>query len=299
MRFLTVLIISSITLSLFSAQAECKNKIIVGVVDTGIDPSHEQIKNHLWQDPYHKDTFYGWDVSLNTQNPVDSHGHGTHIGGIINHVTNCALLMPVRYYVESAPGQINVENSVKALEFAVNHGARVINYSGGGALPSSQEKSILENAKSKGIIVVVAAGNEHHNLDQAGSDTKYYPASYGLDNIIVVANAKHGTSPKYDDLSRSSNWGHDSVDVAVYGEDIVSSIPGNRYRTMTGTSQATAFVSGYIVSLLSKNPNLSITKIKDQLSRNTVKTFNLFTKVKSGGVLIVPMTGRSPAHDGN
>jgi thermitase len=293
MRFLTQLLIFFITTyPALSHASSCKNKILVGIIDTGIDSTHEMIRDTLWQDPSRKDRVYGWDFVLNAQNPIDEHGHGTHIGGIINQVTNCAILMPIKYYEQNSPAMLNVSRSVKALKYAVDHGVKVINYSGGGPESNDEERQILEKANEKGIIVIVAAGNDHHNIDT--KEYHYYPASYALPNIIIVANVRH-TSDGQDKLALSSNWGRDSVDVATYGEDILSSIPNKRYAKMTGTSQSTAFVSGYIVELLSQHPHLSINKIKLELLKHTTRTVFLFAKVKSGGVLVLPMHGREPA----
>jgi subtilisin family serine protease len=291
MRFFTTLVILFITSCSITYANECEHPVVVAVIDTGIDAKHELIKDHLWQNPSSKTPFYGWDEYLNTRNPIDYHGHGTHVAGIINQVTNCAKIMAIRYYSQYASGHVNLNNTIKALNFAIDNGAKIINYSGGGPMSSFEERSALKRAEDKGIIVVAAAGNDKHDIDFGGG---YFPASYGLKNIIVVANVNNQNG-----LSDQSNWGVSSVDVATYGDAINSSIPGNRYGKMTGTSQATAFVSGYIVNLLSHNPIMSLDKIKYFLMKHSVKSRKLANLVRSGGVLKIDFQGRQPANEQN
>jgi subtilisin family serine protease len=177
--------------------------------------------------------------------PSDDHGHGTHVAGIIGAVTNLdsgvsgvaprVLIMAVKYYSESNPGSVNLKNTIDALNYAIDRGARIINYSGGGPEYSEAEYLAIKRAESRGILVVAAAGNEHQNTDLR--ERLYYPQAYGLSNIISVA-----ATDINNNLLPSSNWGKSKIDVAAPGENIYSTLPGNRYGYMTGTSQATAFV---------------------------------------------------------
>src|SRR5690606_10565083 len=115
------------------------------------------------------------------------------------------------------------------------------------------------------------AGNDHNNTDD--EDKRYYPAAYtskGLKNIITVASIDQRNR-----LLPSSNWGSRSVDVAAPGDAILSTLPSGRYGKMTGTSQATAFVSGIAALLLSKNPSLTPQQLKDIIVRSAVKSLFL------------------------
>jgi len=114
-------------------------------------------------------------------------------------------------------------------------GAHIINYSGGGTEYSQEEHDAVQSAERKGILFVAAAGNEHSNSDE----NHYYPADYKLKNIISVT----AIDPTTEVLS-SSNFGIDTVDIAAPGQAILSCLPNNTYGLMTGTSQATAFVTG-------------------------------------------------------
>jgi subtilisin family serine protease len=264
------------------------------VIDTGIDANHPDLKPNLWKAPAEagrpsSGSVYGWDFVTKTANPGDSHGHGTHIAGIIGAVANTntgtagvaqqVQIMAVRYYSELAPGSVNLANTIKALHYAIDNGAKIINYSGGGPEYSEEEFRAMKKAEEKGVLIVAAAGNDHHDTD--GEENRYYPAAYtlkGLKNIITVASIDSNNK-----LLPSSNWGTKSVDVAAPGEGILSTLPNGKYGKMTGTSQATAFVSGIAALLLSKNPNLNPSQLKDLIIRNATPSIFLRNKIASAG----------------
>lgn len=273
---------------------EGSKNVIVAVIDTGIDANHPDLKPNLWKAPgtanrASSGSVYGWDFVTKSANPIDSHGHGTHIAGIIGAIANdhsgtagvsqMVQIMPVRYYSETAPGSVNLANTIKALHYAIDNGARIINYSGGGPEYSEEEFQAMKRAEQKGILIVAAAGNDHHDTDI--EEYKYYPAAYefkGLKNIITVASIDSENK-----LLPSSNWGMKAVDVAAPGEGILSTIPGGRYGKMTGTSQATAFVSGIAALILSRNSNLTPSQVKDLIVKNTTPLASLRGKIASGG----------------
>lgn len=268
--------------------------VIVAVIDTGIDASHPDLKPNLWRAPGTSEnagsgSVYGWDFVAKAPNPTDEHGHGTHIAGIIGAVANLksgtagvsqsVQIMPVRYYSESAPGSVNLANTIKALHYAIDNGARIINYSGGGPEYSEEEFQAMKKAEQHGVLIVAAAGNDHHNTDS--EEYRYYPAAYqlkGLKNIITVASIDSENR-----ILPSSNWGLRSVDVAAPGEGILSTIPGGRYGKMTGTSQATAFVSGIAALVLARAPGLSPSQVKELIIKNSTLVSSLRSKISSGG----------------
>lgn len=264
--------------------------VVVAVIDTGIDANHPDLKPNLWKAPLKSET-YGWDFVTRSANPSDVHGHGTHIAGIIgavaNHKTGTAgvaqnvQIMPIRYYSESAPGNVNLANTIKALHYAIDNGARIINYSGGGPEYSEEEFQAMKKAQDKGVLIIAAAGNDHNNTDL--EENRYYPAAYalkGLRNIISVASIDMDGR-----LLPSSNYGIKSVDLAAPGEGILSTIPGGRYGKLTGTSQATAFVSGVAALILSRQPSLTAFQVKEVILKNVTPSQLLRGKVATSGSL--------------
>ncbi len=302
-------------------------KVVVAVIDTGIDPGHRDLKKNIWHSPSGKmvncsSTYglqpitrapqaklpfkrkqltsknakriiekataevYGWDYVNNSPNPIDLHGHGTHVSGIIGAIANPEQgvsgvvqeisIMPIKFYSQSNSGLTNLQNTVRAIHCAVENGARIINYSGGGPEYSEEEYRAIKKAEDRGVLIVAAAGNEHRNIEVEAN--KYYPASYpNVTNVISV------TALDIDNhILSSSNFGR-NVDVAAPGEDIYSTLPGNRYGKMTGTSQATAFVTGVAALLLSHNPNLTPDQIRKIIRASAVPVAGLSDKVGSGG----------------
>ena len=247
--------------------------VIVAVIDTGIDENHEDLKNNIWTNPGETgldskgrdkasngiddddngfvDDVHGWNFVSNDNNLKDNHGHGTHIAGIIGAeadnkkgiigIAPEVSLMILKYYDPTVNGTDNLKNTIRAMQYAVKMGAHIINYSGGGTEFSHEEQDAVLAAEKKGILFVAAAGNEKSNSDQF----HYYPADYKLKNIISVTAIDPTT-----EVLPSSNYGVETVDIAAPGYNILSCLPKNSYGLMTGTSQATAFVTGAAVLIM-------------------------------------------------
>jgi subtilisin family serine protease len=266
--------------------------ITVAVIDTGVDELHPNLKNNLWVNKGEMgkdkaghdrannqidddsngfiDDVHGWNFVDNNNTLADKHGHGTHIAGIIgaeggngigiSGVSPKVSLMVLRYYDPKSNESNNLTNTVKAIQYAVKMGANIINYSGGGLAPSADEKAAIEEANRKGILFVAAAGNERSNSDIK----KYYPADYGLPNIVSVTAINREKK-----VLESSNWGELTVQIAAPGNNIKSTLPDGRYGEMTGTSQATAFVSGVAALVMAHNTEL---KTADSIIKYLTRT---------------------------
>lgn len=280
---------------------------IIAVIDTGIDVNHEDLKNNLWMNPGESgldakgrdkasngvdddgngfiDDVHGWNFVSGNNNLEDNHGHGTHIAGIIgaeasnkkgiSGVAPNVSLMVIKYFDPKVPNTDNLKNTIASIRYAVKMGAHIINYSGGGTDYSQDEYDAVASAAAKGILFVAAAGNERSNSDQH----HYYPADYGLKNIISVTAIDPTTQ-----VLPSSNYGVLTVDIAAPGQNILSCLPNNSYGLMTGTSQATAFVSGAAALVMSH---------KDQYYQATeVKNYILATGDTSSSLLAKTRTSR-------
>lgn len=263
---------------------EQQRDIVVAVVDTGIDPNQPFLADNLYVVGGEATSAnYGVDFSKNFSNrgqPRDDHGHGTHVAGIIKAVFPNVKILALKYYNPSASGQDNLNSTIEALRYAVEQGVDIINYSGGGPEPSREELEVLKEAERKGILVVAAAGNEESNIDNRSH--AYYPASYGLSNIITVA--AHDQTLR---MISSSNYGPTSVHLSAPGHRIKSSLPNDRAGYLTGTSQATAFVTGAAALLMSQFSNMSGAQAKSLIVQSAKRESTLLGRMQSGGRLDV------------
>lgn len=259
--------------------------LIIAVIDTGADANHPALKNTIWQNPgeigldsqgHDKrfngiddddngfvDDFQGWNFVSNSNDIKDEHGHGTHVAGIIEQEARVPFdqkirfpqnefsqkkvlikLMILKYFNPKARHDENLVNTVRALRYAIKMGAQMINYSGGGSQQSELELQAIREAQKKSILIIAAAGNEGNNTDRV----HYYPANYPASNILSVA----ATNNK-GQLMDFSNYGPKSISIAAPGDHVFSSLPGGRYGVMSGTSQATARVTGIVASIAARS----------------------------------------------
>lgn len=282
-----------VKIGFYKQKVKCSPKTVVAIVDTGIDYTHPDLFFNLWKNKGeipgnnldddkngYVDDVYGWDFVDNQPLPYDTHGHGTHVAGIVKSVCSEVTIMPLKYYSNGVSGWNNFKNTVKAIEYATKNGAKIINYSGGGALPNPTERIAIDKARKKGILVVAAAGNANKNTDIF----PYFPASYPLDNILSVA-----SSNKFDRLLPTSNYGKLSVDLAAPGLSVLSTLPKSKIGAMSGTSQATAVVTGIAAVILSANPNFDYKQIKSKLLKGVRKVPMKKTRaVKFNGIANLP-----------
>jgi hypothetical protein len=247
---------------------------LIAIIDTGIDIHHPALKDRIWINPGESgfdsqglrkesngidddgnefvDDVHGYDFTRSRDALGDEHGHGTHIAGIIESISSKEKVkyMSLIYYRNGIDGESALKNSIEAVRYAIRMKVDIINYSGGGNLPNAIEKAVFEEANRQGILVVAAAGNEASNSEKR----PFYPANYHLPNILSVT----ATDGRPGGILPSSNFGKRSVAVAAPGKEIRSTLPGGGFGTMTGTSQATAFVTGAAVRVLQSARSLAI-----------------------------------------
>jgi serine protease len=239
-----------------------------------------------WEKPGAANAIIGWNYVNNNNNPMDENGHGTNVAGILGAVGNNGTgvagvdwnvqIMPVEFM--GADGEGSVSSFIEALNFAVQHGAKITNNSWEGAPYSTALYDAFQNAKAHGVICVAAAGNEASNDDT----TPDYPASLStsLNNVVTVA-----ATTNTNQLASFSNYGVHSVDLAAPGVNILSTLPDNQYGEMSGTSMATPEVAGAMALVWSLHPSWSYTQVIDQVLDTTTKLPSLEGKVKTGGLL--------------
>jgi subtilisin family serine protease len=265
--------------------------VTVAVIDTGVDKDHELLKNNIVTTTGAQATAKNYGKSFENASkpstlPNDDNGHGSNVAGIILSIAKNSKILPLKYYLASNSGVKNLNASLEALKTAIDSNVAVINYSGGGPDKNAQEEKLLKMAEEKGIIVVAAAGNESTNIDLGGKKA-YYPASYNLSNIITTASYTV-TQDLEMELLPSSNYGKLTVDIAAPGHRINSASPGANHKgtsEMSGTSQATALVTGVVSMIKSNFPKLTAQQIKSVIIASAVEVPSFKGKLVSNGKL--------------
>lgn len=264
------------------------SSIIVAVIDWGVDYSHEDLAANCWSG-------IGYDFVDNDSDPYPSDGasHGTPVAGILGAVTNNdkgvagvaggwageggIRIMHLRagyweLYLEMDPAA-----AAQATDYAVAHGARVINMSFGGWTPHSALASSINNATSNGVLVVASAGN-YRTFDP---QTIQYPAKYS--NTVAV-----GATISTDERKHLNDWTGETWG-SCYGPELNVMAPGINVRTtditggagystgeyfdrFSGTSASAPHVSGLAALILSINPSLTWQQVRDILCNTADKT---------------------------
>ncbi len=274
-------------------------KPIVAVVDTGLDTNHSVITGTqaLWTNPGeipgngidddsngYIDDIHGWNFVDNSPTMYDDDNHGTHVTGIIlsidQNIYTTPLqeakikIMPLKFLNGSGVG--TTSNAIRAIYYAANNGASVINNSWGGPSYSAALNEAVAYSYNKGALFVVAAGNNGASNDQ----TAMYPANYDVPNVISVA-----ATTDYDYLASFSNYGSTSVHIGSPGVYILSTIPNNTFGTSSGTSMAAPFISGTAAQMKVESPSMLPHQMRAILLAQTVAITQLNGKVSSGGRL--------------
>jgi serine protease len=206
------------------------NGVIVAVLDTGV--AYENYKQFHQLPDLAGITFVdGYNFIDNTPHANDDHGHGSHVTGTIAQATNNGIgvagvalnvkIMPIK--VLSKQGSGSIAGIADGIRYAADHGAKVINMSLGGPLPSRELKKAVEYAHDKGVVIVCAAGNESRN--KVG-----YPAAYP--GAIAVSATQDD-----EDITFYSNTGKD-IDIAGPGGN-TRSADGGRNNPRGGVLQNT------------------------------------------------------------
>jgi len=271
--------------------------IIVGVIDTGVDYNHPDLAANIWTNPGEIpgngidddnngfiDDIHGWDFINNDNDPMDDNGHGTHCSGTIGALANNGLgvvgvspnvsIMALKFL--SSGGSGSSADAIECLEYATMMGANLTSNSWGGGGSSEAMRLAILDAGNNNSLFVAAAGNSSSNTDVS----PHYPSSYDLDNVVAVASTDHN-----DELSSFSSYGATSVDIAAPGSSILSTLPGNSYGVLSGTSMATPHVSGALALIYGRFPAIDALDAKALLLNFADPLPNLDGVVLSGARL--------------
>ncbi len=284
--------------------------VIVAVLDTGVDYRHSALKENMWVNKREIadngidddkngfiDDVHGFNFDTKTGNPMDTSGHGTHCAGVIAAdidqrsgamgVAPEASIMAIK--VIGRDGANFLSNAAMAIKYATDNGAKIISNSWRVYKNWSQYnptdkniamlKAAIEYAQSRGVIFVVATGNEAVDIVRSMNTNPLYPVGFtGLPLLVGV-----GSSDVSDSMSSFSNYGRPYTSVLAPGSDIYSTYPNNSWTSMSGTSMATPLVSGALALALQNGltPQQAVRNLVSTATRDT----NLKDKTESEGII--------------
>jgi len=274
-------------------------KVVIAIIDTGVDFSHEDLSEQAWT----AETCFdesgveirggcfqgGYDFIEDDTNPSPDASeayawHGTAVAGIVGAIANnetgmvgagddAVEIMAIR---ASLDGIFELDNLVRSVYFAVQNGADVINISVGGPDYSQALFDAIEYAHENNTLVITAAGN--YGLD---NDTNpIYPANFDLENNISVA-----ATDETGDIAWFSNYGQNTVKIAAPGDDVTVTLPGNQYQKKSGTSFSVPFVAAIVGRHVAENDYPDIPSLKSLLFGESRENEALSGKVQNSLIL--------------
>ena len=227
--------------------------VVVAVVDSGVDGTHPDLSAKLVP---------GWNFLNNTSNTADDLGHGTAVAGTVAAATNNGIgvagvawntmIMPL--VVVDSNDYASYSNMAAAIQYAADHGVRIINLSLGGSSPSATLQNAVNYAWSKGATVFAAAMNN-------SSSTPQYPAA--CTNAVAVSATD--TNDALASFSDYGNW----ITLSAPGNNILTTNPGGGYGYWYGTSFASPIAAGVAALALAVNPAMTNSALVSLLEQNS------------------------------
>jgi subtilisin family serine protease len=273
------------------------DNVLVAVIDTGLDYNHNDLKANAWTNESEAngkagvdddgngyiDDIHGYDFANKDADPMDDHGHGSHVSGTIGATGDDGQgIVGVAWKVKimglkflGADGSGSLDDALASIKYATKMGVNIMSNSWGGGGASDLMKEAIAESNNKNIIFTAAAGNHSGDNDANPS----YPASYDVPNVISVAAVNNiGT------LAYFSCYGKRTVHVSAPGVNVYSSTPSG-YASWSGTSMATPHVSGVVALLLSHEPNLTPVEVRERLIKTSSPLGGLKNKVAANGMV--------------
>ncbi|HEX8652147.1 MAG TPA: S8 family serine peptidase [Pyrinomonadaceae bacterium] len=273
-------------------------KVVVAVLDSGVDYTHPDLMENIWFRPDNVDEYVddqlgtvndlrGFSAVDDLSDPMDDNGHGTHCAGIIGAEGDNGMgiagvnwkvqIMPLKFI--GAGGSGTTKDAIAAINYVIDRKragvpVRIISASWGSTQKSKALEDAIREAGEEGILFIAASGNSSADADRS----PHYPASYDLPNIISVA-----ALDRNDRLASFSNYGAKKVHIAAPGVEILSTWLAGAFEEHSGTSMATPEVSGVAALVLSIDPELSVKELRERLLKSVDKLDSLNGKVSTGG----------------
>jgi len=279
--------------------------IVVAVIDTGVDYTHEDLAANMWANPGeipdngvdddgngYVDDLYGYNFAYDDNDPMDRYGHGSHCAGTIAAVGNngigligvapMAKVMAVKGIGDNGRGFYS--DAVESIVYSADNGADILSNSWGGTAESQAMTDAFHYAYSLGCVSIAAAGNSNSNVNN------FLPAK--IDTVIAVAASDHNDERSIWSRSHASNYGC-LIDLAApgggdpvlagQGSDLVSDIlstmsdsssiaegrpnlkVSDAYWRLAGTSMACPHVSGVAALIISAHPDFTNDEVRSAL----------------------------------
>lgn len=232
--------------------------VIVAVIDSGAQMDHPDLKDNLVP---------GFNFITGTPGAEDDFGHGTHCAGIIaaesNGIGTIGLapkvkVMPLKFLSKDGWGMTS--DAITAINYAVDHGVKIISNSWGAGIQSQFLCDTIKAATDKGVLFVAAAGNAGTNNDEVAFFPSNCPGT-----LSVAATGESDHIAAYSDFSSKSVW------ISAPGSLIYSTIPASTWGFKSGTSMATPQVSAALALGWSKKPTATAAELKDKLCKTAKK----------------------------
>ncbi|MEU7476682.1 S8 family serine peptidase [Lentzea sp. NPDC042327] len=269
--------------------------VTVGVLDTGVDDQHADLKANF--DAANSASCAYGKLDTRTGSWRDTDTHGTHVAGTIAAAKNGVGMVGVAPGVkiasvriaEKPSGLFFAENTICAMVFSGDRGFEVTNNSYYtdpwlfNCPSNADQDAILEGVKravayaeGKGVLTVAAAGNENYNLAAKSTDTTSpndsTPATRTISNACLSVPGELSGVVSVSSITSSnakssfSNFGTDKIHVAAPGDSVYSTVPGGRFGSKSGTSMASPHVAGVAALLKSVNPTATPAQLRTLLA---------------------------------
>lgn len=294
----------------------------IAIIDTGVSYNHPHLAPNIkvnlndsieglsssFDDDNngYVDDYMGWDFYNHDSDPMDDHGHGTHVAGLaagtVGGVAPKANILPIKVLGSTGNGDLGTISA--GILYAIENGADIINLSLGGpdagSLSSDLQElfNVVEVARKKNVMIVAAAGNGGDDfLGDCNDQYNIYPANIDSSNLLSIASVDY-----QNELTNYSNFGFKTVHIAAPGGDdymggllstgiadcekICNNENAVYYRSM-GTSMATPLVAGLIALIKGRNPNMDHKDIRDIILKNGTESQSLYGLIESSKVINV------------
>ncbi len=262
-----LLVAMNMALPAFAAEAE---PVRVAIIDTGISETALNEEN----------LFPGQNYILPDRSTADTIGHGTAVASIIAGSEKAGIqgicldvkLVPLVYYMKSEDGSIvkgDTDMLAQIIRDAVEvYNCKILNISSGVMTDTPALRDAVAWVEKKGVLIISSAGND-------GNDTVYYPGAYSSVLCVGAANEENNGPAGFSNL-------HEAVDILAPGEKLLAATMKGNQHLVSGTSYATAYVSGIAAKLMTEYPDLTAKQVRKILCQSAADSSTAGYDIESG-----------------